>query len=406
MKKSIPYYTDEELENFLNDIESDRVERKINFSKDIAHKARQAICAFANDLPGHNKPGILFIGVNDDGTPSGISVTDELLRTISDIKTDGKILPQPTIFVNKHHLKGADVAVVIVIPSDIPPVRYEGRIWVRTGPRRSVASEQEERILNEKRRYKNIPFDIYPIPSSQLSDLSRLIFENEFIPNAFKSYSYEYNMSSYKEYLSSFKMITSPDDTTPTVLGILTIGTNPQDFLPNATIQFLRIDGIDLSDDIIDEEFISGTISDQLRRIYEKIKSHNRTHIDVTSGETHKKYFSYPIAGIIQIIYNAVLHRTYEGTNTPTRVYWFNDRIEITNPGGPYGCVTCENFGQPGITDYRNPNLASIMKYFGFIQAFGRGISITRRLMQENGNPEPIFVVQPNIVMCILKERV
>jgi predicted HTH transcriptional regulator len=58
------------------------------------------------------------------------------------------------------------MAVVIVMPSDMPPVKFDGRIWVRSGPSRCLANEQDERILNEKRRYKNIPFDIYPAPSA------------------------------------------------------------------------------------------------------------------------------------------------------------------------------------------------------------------------------------------------
>jgi ATP-dependent DNA helicase RecG len=65
------------------------------------------------------------------------------------------------------------------------------------------------------------------------------------------------------------------------------------------------------------------------------------------------------------------MHRTYEGTNAPVRCYWFNDRIEIISPGGPFGEVTAENFGRPGITDYRNRNLADAMKVYGLIQRFG-----------------------------------
>ena len=49
------------------------------------------------------------------------------------------------------------------------------------------------------------------------------------------------------------------------------------------------------------------------------------------------------------------MHRTYEATNMPIRVYWFNDRIEVISPGGAFGVVTAANFGQPGLTDYRNP---------------------------------------------------
>lgn len=85
-------FADQELEALLNHIESDLVGEKQSFKEDVPKKTRQAICAFANDLPNHNQPGILFIGAKDDGTPSGESITDELLRNLADMKIYGNIL--------------------------------------------------------------------------------------------------------------------------------------------------------------------------------------------------------------------------------------------------------------------------------------------------------------------------
>ncbi|WP_321494313.1 hypothetical protein [uncultured Desulfobacter sp.] len=99
-------YTDHELEALLNDTESDLAERKKSFKGDTPKKGRQAVCAFANDLPNHNKPGVLFIGTWDDGNPSNEPITDELLRALADIKTDGNILPLPVLSVEKRILKG------------------------------------------------------------------------------------------------------------------------------------------------------------------------------------------------------------------------------------------------------------------------------------------------------------
>lgn len=73
------------------------------------------------------------------------------------------------------------------------------------------------------------------------------------------------------------------------------------------------------------------------------------------------------------------------------RVYWYNDRIEITNPGGPFGAVTPESFGEPGVTDYRNPNLAEAMRVLGLVQRFGAGTPIARSELARNGNPPPAF---------------
>lgn len=397
--------SDEELLTLLNETESDRVERKESFKGDVPKKARQAVCAFANDLPGHNRPGVLFIGAKDNGDPSNLQITDQLLLSISDMKTDGNILPLPVLSVEKRILKNSEMVVVTVMPSDMPPHKYDGRIWVRTGPRRALANEQEERILNEKRRYKNLPFDIYPLQSAKLSDLSKGIFENEYLPQAFADDVLAANGRSYEERLSSCRLIVGPTDTTPTITGMLAVGKSPQDFLPGASIQFLRIDGVDLADPVIDEENIGGGIVEMLRRAEEKLKAHNRIAVDITSSPTHQLTSPFPQAAIQQVLYNAVLHRTYESTNAPIRVYWFNDRIEINSPGGPYGNVTTENFGNPGVTDYRNPNIADVLKIFGFIQAFGRGIATIRREMSANGNPPPEFQTNQSAVVCVLRGK-
>ncbi|MCY4225227.1 MAG: putative DNA binding domain-containing protein [Bacteroidetes bacterium] len=395
--------TDSELEALLTDTESDRVERKRSFGGSTPKKARQAVCAFANDIGNHNLPGLLFIGAEDDGVPSNLSISDELLRNISHMKTDGNILPLPALSVEKRLLNGAEMAVVTVMPSDMPPVKYNGRIWVRTGPSRSMANQQEERILNEKRRKKTLPFDLSTFPTSTISDLSKTIFVNEYLPAAFAEDVLRDHQRTYEERLASCKFIESITNTTPTLLGLLAIGKIPQDFLWGAYIQFLRINGNELSDPVMDECKAQGPLVEMLNRVEQKLIAHNRTAIDVTSGPVHNIEPLYPHVALQEILYNAVLHRSYESTNAPVRIYWFNNRIEIISPGGPYGDVTPENFGTPGITDYRNPNLCDVLKTFGFVQAFGRGIDIAKRAMNKNGNPAIEFEVNQSTVLCILR---
>lgn len=98
-------YSDHDLEELLSDIESDRTERKESWAGDASDRARQAVCAFANDLPDHKQPGVLFVGAKDNGTPSGLQITDQLLLTLSDIKTDGQMLPPTTITVANTRVK-------------------------------------------------------------------------------------------------------------------------------------------------------------------------------------------------------------------------------------------------------------------------------------------------------------
>lgn len=397
----MPGFTERELLQIIAAGESDRVEFKESLSGDAPTRIREAICAFANDLPDHRVPGLIFVGVKDGGTMGDLSVTDRLLQQLADMKTDGNILPPPSLTVEKQVLNGREVAIVSALPSNSPPVRFKGAIHVRTGPRRGLATAQEERILNEKRRYGDRPFDIQPIPTAGLSDLNLTQFENEYLVHAFSDEILAANDRSLTEQLAATKMITAHDCPTATVLGLLTIGKNPQDFLPGAYVQFLRIDGRELSDDIIDSEDIRGAIPDLLRRINEKLMAHNRIAITIATGAVEQRAALYPIEALQQIVWNAVMHRTYEGTHAPVRITWFDDRIEITSPGGAFGTVDAENFGQPGLTDYRNPNLADAMKTLGYVQRFG--IAIAKRQLATAEHPEPEFGIFDHFVRVTIK---
>ena len=305
-------YTQDELEVMMADLESDLVERKESLQGDNPRKIRQAVCAFANDLPDHQRPGIVFVGADDAGAPVGLEITDELLLQLADVKTDGNIVPPPTLTVDRRVLLGTPVAVVTVMPSDTPPVRHRGRIWIRVGPRR--ASAQDERILNEKRRHRDPHFDAQPVPTARVADLDLRRFEEEYLPLAVDAAALAGNDRSVDQRLAALKMIAGVDDPRPTIAGILVLGRNPQDFLPAAYAQFLRIAGTDLADPVVDEGRCSGPIAHLVHCLDDKLLAHNRTAVDFTSGPTETRTPTYPMAALQQLVRNAVMHRTYEGT--------------------------------------------------------------------------------------------
>lgn len=399
-------YTDQQLAAMMADLESDLVERKESLRGDAPVKIRQAVCAFANDLPDHRRPGVVIVGARDNGEPTGMAITDSLLLQLSDIKTDGNTLPPPTMTVEPRTLAGAPVAVVTTWPSDSPPVRYKGRIWIRVGPRRAVASAQDERILNEKRRHRDPHFDARPATGATLGDLSLWRFEDEYLPGALDAETLAANDRTVEERLAAAKMIVSVEEPVPTVAGVLVLGKKPQDFLPGAYAQFLRVAGRDFGDAVSDAEVCNGAIADVVRRVDDKLVAHNRTSVDFLSAPVEVRESTYPLDAIGQLVRNAAMHRTYEGTNAPIHVYWFDDRIEIASPGGPYGAVTADNFGQPGLVDYRNPVVAEAMRVLGLVQRYGFGIPAARRLLSRGGHPEPEFHVDRNQVRCIVRARI
>lgn len=233
--------TDPELEELLDNIESDRVERKESCAD--GEKIRQAICAFANDLAGHNQPGILFVGVNDKGAPVGLAVTDQLLQTLASMRSDGNILPPPAVTVQKRCLKGQDVAVVIVEPADAPPVRFKGTVWVRIGPRHAIATVQEERLLAERRRFRDAPADIQPLRDAGLDELDSDLFKNVYLPAAVSADVLAENQRPVLDQMASLRLVHLGPPAVPTVLGMLVLGKQPVRHLPMAYILIRRKPG-------------------------------------------------------------------------------------------------------------------------------------------------------------------
>jgi ATP-dependent DNA helicase RecG len=201
------------------------------------------------------------------------------------------------------------------------------------------------------------------------------------------------------------RFATSQPQFTPTVLGLLVAGKDPRELVPGAYIQFLRLDGIDLTDPIKDQKEIDGPLPELLRILDETFQAHISVATDITTQPVEIRHPDYPIVALQQLARNAVLHRTYEGTNAPVRITWFSDRIEIQNPGGPFGQVNRQNFGQPGITDYRNPHLAEAMKNLNYVQRFGVGIQLARRELDKNGNPPAEFFVEDAHVLVVLRRQ-
>jgi len=348
---------------------------------------------------------VVFVGVRDDGSCAGLAITDGLLLNLAAMRDDGNILPLPSMVVQRRRIGACELAVVVVHPADAPPVRYRGRVWVRVGPRRAVASADEERRLAEKRRTRDLPFDLRPVRSAGLSDLDLLWFEREYLPSCVSPEVIAGNERSVEQQLTSLRFATDGGDPVPTALGVLLAGVEPRQFLPGAYVQFLRLDGTELSDPIRDQKEVAGRIVDQLRRLDDLLEANISIATDVTSSPTEVRHPDYPLEALQQLARNAIMHRTYEGTNAPVRVTWFGDRVEIQNPGGPFGQVTCENFGQPGVTDYRNPHLAEAMRNLGYVQRFGVGIPIARKALVDNGNPPLEFVCQPSCTLAVVRSR-
>ncbi|MCC6710387.1 MAG: putative DNA binding domain-containing protein [Gammaproteobacteria bacterium] len=390
---------EQELTDLIANHEADRVEFTIS-TKDT-DKFSEAVCAFANDLPGHGRPGHLVIGVDDKGRYAGITVSDELLRNLGGLRDDGNIQPLPAISVEKIVTAQGEVAVVTVQPALLPPVRYKGRVCIRNGPRRAYATEHEERILIERRVAQARTFDARPCVESALGDLATSLFLIDYRQQAIAAEVIAENGRSVEQQLASLRFF----DLTracPTHAGIVLFGLDVRKWLPGAYVQFLRVDGDSLADPVINDRELSGDLLTVLRDLDALVDAQLVQFPVEDSALRERNVEAYPRVAVRELLMNAVMHRDYAAT-APLRITWLNDRLEIQSPGGLYGEASRENFPQQ--TSYRNPVIAEAMKGLGYVNRFGRGVLRAQAALEKNGSPPPEFQFDAGYVLAIIRRR-
>lgn len=380
--------TREELKDILKIDESYRIERTVSTSN--MDKFQEAICAFANDLPGKRQKGYLLIGVHDDGRVSGLKIDDALMKKISGIRSDGNILPLPVMNTEKVELPEGDVLVVEVTPSLIPPVRYRGRTFIRIGPRRDIASEAEERILIERRASYMATFDATPCFAAKLEDMDLDVFRNKYLPKAVSPEMLESESRPIEEQLAALGMF-DLDNKCPTFAGIVLFGHNPRRFMPGVYVQYVCFEGKDKTSNVLNEREFSDNYCELLPKLESLLEMSVIKQYPVQASMLREDMVkNYPYWAIRELLMNGCMHRDLQ-SNTPLRFYEFSDHLEITNAGGLYGNARPENF--PKINDYRNPIIAGAMKSLGYVNKYNRGIGQVQKELSENGNPKAEFDV-------------
>jgi ATP-dependent DNA helicase RecG len=330
-----------------------------------------------------------------------MTISEQNLQTLLSFRTDGRIVPPPSMVVTKFDYPDGELAVVEVQPHFLPPVRFNGRVCIRAGIRKGYANEADERVLTEKRTAFARSFDVLPCKGSTLDDISLELFKLRYLPSAIAADILAENGRDLKEQLASLKFFDLKEDC-PTYAGILMFGTNPRYFIPGASVQYVRFSGEDEASDFEYEHRFEGDLTTQLGQMEEFIKANI---VKLVLPELGGEYVSsYPLRAVKEFLYNAVIHKDYQ-SNAPIKFYEFSDRIEISNAGGLYGKARPENF--PNENDYRNPAISEAVKNLGFVNGFNVGVKAAMAALARNGSPAPEFIKdQPtSFLVRIFKRR-
>ncbi|MBI2060042.1 MAG: putative DNA binding domain-containing protein [Nitrospirae bacterium] len=367
---------------------------KAGFDVDLDIMAK-AIVAFAN-----SGGGVILIGVEDDGSLSGIGdmgQADSIMRKVSQACRD-KVHPPISCTQNKI-MVGEMPLLVVEIPgfSTDRPFRAGHLYYVRDANRSREASRDElVRLLQSADSH----FDETPVSGSTYEDLDQQA-TSEFTQ---EMYGRNFTEEELPRYLQELKCL-DPSGI-PTLAGILFFAKFPGKWLLDARISAVRIRGKEFRHDVKDQQDITGRISQQLESVLAFIRKQivSPSHIEGWDRVEQPGPGGIPEEALREAVLNALAHRDYRASSQ-IRLFVFDDRIEIVNPGGLLNKLTIENI-KNGITQRRNPIISALLNRTTKRESIGFGVPEMIRRMRQLGAPDPDFREEGGHFRVVLSGRV
>jgi len=305
----------------------------------------KVLCSFANSGGGH-----VAIGVEDDGAVTGIgdrAAADVLQRHVSQIALG--IEPPLRVDQRLYDIEGQRVLVVGVAAFQAGrPFSSKRHFFVRDGNlSRDATRDELERLFASRGQ---VTYDEEAIDGASLDELDQ-VEVREFLSQAVP----RFREAETIRYLRSAHCI---EGDRLTVTGVLLFSREPARHLPGATISALRFDGDIPRTATLARENIGGPLRAQIEKAVEFL----RVHVPQPSARTHTMREStggVPESIWIEAVTNALSHRDYH-SRSGTRIFVFDSRVEIMNPGELLNRLTVEAI-KMGLPQARNPTLAGLL---------------------------------------------
>jgi len=193
----------------------------------------------------------------------------------------------------------------------------------------------------------------------------------------------------------------------PTVAGMLLFGRQPQAFIPQSGLVFIKFPGTEPRGEdgragYGRREEIGGPLARIIQRAWAVIIEEMRTGA-VVKGLEREEQTEYPPQAVREALVNAVAHRDYRLRGRRIEVRMFSDRMEIISPGGLPGYITLDNIVDEHFS--RNPNIVAGLFHWGYIEELGLGIDLMIDEMVSAGHPPPQFRAEPYLFSVTLYNK-
>ncbi len=339
--------------------------------------------------------GLIVVGVEDDGAVTGTGdrrQTDDLMLQVSQAVFDN-VEPSLTCPIRKVQLEGTNLLTVDVPAFAVSrPFAVGGRYPIRDASRVRNALPQELTRLLESATFH---LDERPVEGAAREDL------DEGLITAFAERVGARGIVDERRerWLWAIKCLTP--DAIPTVAGVLFFGREPERWRPEARVSAVRFEGTRVGAELADRVEISGPLPEQLvetRRFLDK-------HLDAPARleDFERVEGGLPRLALREALANALAHRDYRASSQ-TRVFVFDDRVEIDNPGTLLNSLTLDNVRE-GISQPRNPVVSSLLARGRGRESLGIGIPVMFEEMRERGLPEPELELRGGHFRVVLRRH-
>lgn len=357
------------VSNGINKLLKKGESENVEFKKSLAEirEIIETISAFAN-----TKGGTIVVGVTDKGEIKGVNIGK---KTIEDLVLKIANSTNPRVFpeVETIEVKSKKLIVIKVSERSDKPVFAFGIAYKRVG-KNNLKMDREE-ILEILKKSAEINFEDREI--CDVSEIDKEAVKN-FAENAREKRKMKTKPIAILENLGMVK------ENKINVAGLLCFGKSPQKYLPYAVIKIGKFVGRK----IVYEKEIKGNLIEQIEKSYAEVVTLIRKKISSVKLK-REEVFEYPLEAIREIIVNAVAHRDYS-SKSPIYIRIFEDKLEVENPGNLLE-LSIEDLKKPHRSVLRNPKIAEVLYYLGYIEKWGTGTLMVIKACLENGNAEPEF---------------
>lgn len=333
-------------------------------SQNIEYKAQwhdkylAYVSAFANA-----QGGTLFIGIDDSGEVVGISNASYLLENLPNktVQATGLIPDIELLSDNgKEYL-------AIHVKQSRQPITCNGKYYLRSGSTlQELGGTALQQFLLDKLGYE---WDAAPCEHSSMDDIDAAAV-NYFMRNAVSSGRMPNSAMTdpVETILHNLNLVTKEGQLTNAA--ILLFGLNPQSHFITAHFRIGRF-GID-DTDLIHQDEIGGNLIQMADKVMWKLRTDYLTAPIHYEGMHRVEQLEIPEEALRELVYNAIVHRDYLGTNTQMKVY--DDRIWFWNAGKLPEGFDVEKVSSEHLSNPRNHLIANVFYRAGFIESWGRGI--------------------------------